>query len=62
MQWVQDNIRYFGGDPDEVTIFGESAGAMSVGVHMASPPSRGLFNKVRLWYCFVRSMKLNETH
>jgi carboxylesterase type B len=43
LEWVRDNIRAFGGDPDRVTIFGESAGAMSVGLHLISPQSRGLF-------------------
>jgi carboxylesterase type B len=38
-QWVKDNIRNFGGDPDQVTLFGESAGAMSVGLHLLSIPS-----------------------
>lgn len=35
----------FGGDPNNVLIYGESAGAMSVGVHLTSPPSQGLFHK-----------------
>ncbi|XP_070581596.1 acetylcholinesterase-like [Ptychodera flava] len=45
MKWVRDNIEYFGGDPDQVTIFGESAGAASVGMHMISPMSKGLFRR-----------------
>ncbi|KAG6940646.1 carboxylesterase 2 [Chelydra serpentina] len=45
LQWVQENIELFGGDPESVTIFGESAGGFSVGAHILSPLSRGLFHK-----------------
>ncbi|XP_015598848.1 venom carboxylesterase-6 [Cephus cinctus] len=45
LQWVNDNIGAFGGDPDKVTIFGGSAGGASVHYHMLSPLSRGLFTK-----------------
>ncbi len=43
MQWVQRNIHNFKGDPAQVTIAGESAGAFSVCWHLASPQSQGLF-------------------
>ncbi|XP_038071700.1 cholinesterase 1-like [Patiria miniata] len=43
LQWIRDNIQAFGGDPERVAIFGESVGASSVGAHMLSPGSAGLF-------------------
>ncbi|MDT4999097.1 MAG: para-nitrobenzyl esterase [Mycobacterium sp.] len=43
LRWVHDNIAKFGGDPDKVTIAGESAGAMSVCDHLVAPGSAGLF-------------------
>lgn len=48
LQWVRDNISRFGGDPDNVTIFGESAGAMSVGTLLGMPKAKGLFHKAIL--------------
>ena len=46
LRWVRDNISNFGGDPGNVTIFGESAGSWSTNVLQASPIARGLFHKV----------------
>lgn len=43
LQWVRDNIGFFGGNPDNVTLFGESAGAVSVSMHLLSPLSRSVF-------------------
>ncbi|KAI8519189.1 Carboxylesterase 5A [Branchiostoma belcheri] len=45
LQWVENNIRNFGGDPDRVTIFGESAGGFSVAFHVMSPLATGLFHR-----------------
>ena len=45
LRWVRDNIEAFGGDPDNVTIFGESAGGMSVGTLLGTPEAQGLFHK-----------------
>src|SRR5262244_1250646 len=45
LRWVRRNIRAFGGDPDNVTIFGESAGGLSVHSQLASPLAAGLFHK-----------------
>ncbi|CAG4948034.1 unnamed protein product [Colias eurytheme] len=45
LRWVKNNIKAFGGDPDNITLFGESSGAASVVYHMLSPMSTGLFNR-----------------
>ncbi|XP_035666776.1 cholinesterase 2-like [Branchiostoma floridae] len=48
LQWVQDNIERFGGNPDRVTIFGSSAGGASAHFHLLSPSSSGLFRRAIL--------------
>ncbi|NUT28017.1 MAG: carboxylesterase family protein [Streptomyces sp.] len=45
LEWVRENITAFGGDPDQVTVFGESAGAGSIAALMAMPGARGLFHR-----------------
>jgi para-nitrobenzyl esterase len=45
LEWVRDNIANFGGDPDQVTLFGESAGAGDIGTLIASPLGKGLFRR-----------------
>lgn len=44
--WIKSNIASFGGDNNNITIFGESAGAISCGIHLISPRAKGLFNKI----------------
>jgi para-nitrobenzyl esterase len=45
LRWIERNIRSFGGDPENVTLAGESAGALSVMYLMTAPPAQGLFDK-----------------
>ncbi|CAG2115823.1 unnamed protein product, partial [Medioppia subpectinata] len=45
LKWVRENIHLFGGDRDQITIFGESAGSKSVSAHIISPLSKGLFKR-----------------
>ena len=45
LRWVNQNIANFGGNPQQITIFGESAGALSVAYQVISPLSKGLFQR-----------------
>jgi carboxylesterase type B len=63
LRWIQKYIRYFGGDPENVTLFGESAGAQSVTWHLLTQQSRGLFHRVILQsgtLCFYAGVLTKE--
>lgn len=64
LKWISKNIDKFGGDPNNVTIFGESAGGHSVGQIMSSPLSKGLFHKAiaQSGYGVANVQKLNSEH
>ena len=55
LQWVHDNIAQFGGDPGNVTIAGTSAGGQSVGLHLVSPGSWGLFQRAAIQSAYPTS-------
>ena len=48
MQWIKDNIHFFGGNPNSITVFGESAGAGSITVHLLSPVTSPLIKRAIL--------------
>jgi para-nitrobenzyl esterase len=60
MRWVRDNIARFGGDPDNVTLAGTSAGGQSVGLHMTSPGSAGLFHRAVIQSAYPTSRWATE--
>ncbi|MCV2503275.1 MAG: carboxylesterase family protein, partial [Neisseriaceae bacterium] len=51
LKWIKENIEYFGGDPDNITLAGESAGAISISHLMVAPSTQNLFQKAILQSC-----------
>jgi para-nitrobenzyl esterase len=59
LEWVRDNIEGFGGDPNNVTIFGESGGGAKVAYLMAMPAAKGLFHKAIIQSAGFRAIDPN---
>jgi carboxylesterase type B len=57
LQWAHDNINLFGGDPDKITIFGQSAGSASVAYHLINQNSRGDSSKIKHSTRFTQSCR-----
>ncbi|MEK3785756.1 carboxylesterase/lipase family protein [Paenibacillus sp. FSL K6-1230] len=62
LRWVQENITAFGGDPENVTVFGESAGAMSIGALLAMPSAKGLFQRAIMQSGASQVLEANKAH
>ena len=60
LQWIHDNIRNFGGDPSNVTIFGESGGGGKVGTLMCMPAAKGLFHKAIIMSGTILNVNTHE--
>lgn len=62
LEWVRDNVAAFGGDPGNVTLFGESAGAISACLQMLSPQAKGLFHRViaESGTCYLAGVPLHD--
>ena len=61
IRWVRDNIRAFGGDPDRITLMGNSAGAKAIGALITRPESDGLFDKILLLSGSSQCIRTPET-
>ena len=63
LKWVKNNIHHFGGDSNNITLFGESAGACSVHHHMLSERSKGLFHKaIPMSGCALNNWSIIPNH
>ena len=60
LKWIQQNIAAFGGDPEQVTIFGETAGGTSVNHQMLLPGSKGLFNRAIIQVIIHLYLRVNH--
>ncbi len=60
LRWVHENIRGFGGNPDQVTLGGESAGGIDICAHLTSRGVEGLFEQVFLWSSYCPSVSHDE--
>ncbi|KAK3795990.1 hypothetical protein RRG08_042982 [Elysia crispata] len=67
LKWIKDNAAHLGGSPDDITIFGQSTGAISVGFHLLSPMSKGLFKNAIMqsgspiaYWAVMKTNKMND--